>query len=119
MSITYPFTKVGFFFKGDDNHIGNLAGEGTPEPNDGSIFFENPLSAVQTAVCVSYDKEENTGYVATFPHINKFPEDEFNISVKGKYTLPDDAPPNTIPYMVLRGACGKCVCIQVLIKSED
>ena len=120
MSLMYPFTNVGFFFKHDtEDRIGNLAYSENPASDDGSIFFEKPVRSVEHAICVANNKEKNNGYVATFPRINTFPEDEeFHRVIKGKYLLPDDAPPNTIPYMILRGAHEHCVCIQVLIKSE-
>ena len=116
MSITYPFTNVAFFFKHETkNCIGELASEATPHTIDGSIFFEKPLRTVQRAVCVADNKDTSKSFVAIFPRVTTFPDEEFNNVIKGKYVEAGDAPTDTMPYMILRGAYGQCVCIQVAI----
>ena len=115
MSITYPFTNVAFFFKDEtQNCIGQLAGEATPNATDGSIFFETPLRSVQKTVCVADNKDLNKTFVAVFPRIATFPDEEFTKVIKGKYIeAGGEAPVGTTPYMILRGAREQCVCIQV------
>jgi len=120
MTHSFPFNDVGFFYKHEtEDRTGNFAYSKRPDPNNGAIFFTSPVQSLLRTVCASVDEEKHRGYVALFPHIETFPnEEEFNEIIKGKYLYPAHAPPNTTPYMMLRGAYGKCVGIQVAIIHE-
>lgn len=111
---TYDFTKIGFFGKNPSTGgIGNLLFDGNIDSQDGSLFFETPLSELPFSVAGG---NSTTFQVAVkFPEIKSFPDDEeFKKGIYGEYILEEDAQKfQKRPFMIMYGGMGKCVCIQV------
>ena len=107
MSLSYSFTNVGFFNKHQtENELGKLLSEATPAADSGQIIFSEPLTWLPLSMAASRSPTEN--YVAQFPSILSFPTENFTSFQTGKYLIPEDAPANSTPYMIVRGS-NKCL----------
>lgn len=116
MTAHYQFNNVAFFNRQETyDGMGELMLETTPCPNNGSIMFESPgFSWLPATLCVGVSNGRK--YVARFPAIMKFDETEFSSGVStGKYIVPEDAPKNSTPYMIVQVRDKKCIQISVFI----